>query len=54
MVYLGRDIKKGGDIAVKLEVAPERGSKLEHEYNVYQVISGIHGIPKMLWYGMEG
>jgi serine/threonine protein kinase len=39
---------------VKLEVALEWGSKLEHEYNVYRAISGISGIPKMLWYGMEG
>jgi hypothetical protein len=39
---------------VKLEVALEWASKLEHEYNVYQVISEIRGIPKMLWYGMEG
>lgn len=39
---------------MKLEVALEWGSKLEHEYNVYRAISGIRGIPKMLWYGMEG
>jgi len=40
---------------VKLEVALEwGGSRLECEYNIYWVISGIHGIPKMLWYGMEG
>ena len=39
---------------MKLEVALEWGSKLEHKYNVYQVISGMRGIPKMLWYGMEG
>lgn len=39
---------------MKLEVAREWGSKLEHEYSVYQAISGIRGIPKVLWYGMEG
>jgi hypothetical protein len=39
---------------VKLEVATEWGSKLDHEWNVYRAISGIRGIPKMLWYGMEG
>jgi hypothetical protein len=39
---------------VKLEVALEWGSKLDHEYNVYRAISGISGIPKVLWYGMEG
>jgi serine/threonine protein kinase len=39
---------------VKLEVALEWGSKLEREYDVYRAISGIRGIPKMLWYGMEG
>jgi len=39
---------------VKLEVDLEGGSKLECKYNIYQAISGIHGIPKMLWYGIEG
>ncbi len=40
---------------MKLEVALEwGGSRLEREYNVYRAISGIRGIPKMLWYGMEG
>jgi hypothetical protein len=43
-VYLGRDIKNGRDVAMKLEV-DQRGSKLDHEYNVYQAISGIRGIP---------
>ena len=50
----GKDIKKERDVAVKLEVALEWSSKLEREYNVYQAISGIRGIPKILWYGMEG
>ncbi|KAH9966915.1 kinase-like domain-containing protein [Russula compacta] len=54
MVYLGRDIKNGQDVAMKLEVALEWGSKLKHKYNVYWAISGIHEIPKMLWYRMEG
>jgi len=54
MVYLGRDIKKGQDVAVKLEVALEWGSKLNRKYNVYWATSGICGIPKMLWYGVEG
>jgi roadblock/LC7 domain-containing protein len=54
MVYLGRDIKKERDVAVKLEVALEGSSKLEREYDVYRAISGMRGIPKMLWYGMEG
>jgi hypothetical protein len=39
---------------VKLEAAQEWGSKLEHEYHVYRATSGIRGIPKMLWYGVEG
>jgi hypothetical protein len=54
MVYLGRDIKKGQDVAVKLEVAPEWSSKLKHKYHIYLAISKMCGIPKMLWYGMEG
>ncbi len=39
---------------MKLEVALERGSKLDRKYNIYQVTSGICGIPKMLWYRVEG
>jgi hypothetical protein len=39
---------------VKLEAAQEWGSKLEHKYHVYRATSGIRGIPKMLWYGVEG
>ena len=53
-VYLGKDIKKGHNVAVKLEDSLEWGSKLDHEYDVYQAISGMRGIPQMLWYGMEG
>jgi hypothetical protein len=53
-VYLGKDIKKGQDVAVKLEVAQEWDSRLEREHDVYQAMSGIRGIPKMLWYGVEG
>ena len=39
---------------MKLEVAPEWGSKLKREYKVYQAISGMHRVPKMLWHRMEG
>lgn len=39
---------------MKLEVALKWGSKLEREYHVYQAVSRIRGIPKMLWYGVEG
>ena len=53
-VYLRKDNKKGRDVAVKLEVALEWGLKLKHKYNIYWATSGICGIPKMLWYGMEG
>jgi hypothetical protein len=54
MVYLGRDIKKGGDVAVKLEIAMKWGSMLEHKCNVYWAILGIHRIPRMLWERVEG
>lgn len=29
-------------------------SNLDHEHDVYQATSGMRGIPKMLWYGIEG
>ena len=39
---------------MKLELAQEWGLKLKYKYNIYWAISEICGIPKMLWYGMEG
>jgi hypothetical protein len=51
---LGKDIKTEQDVALKLEVAQVSSSSLAHEYDVYQAISGLPGVPKVYWYGREG
>ena len=42
------------DVALKIGHAGSLPSKLSYEYEVYAVISGSAGIPKVLWYGKEG
>jgi hypothetical protein len=52
-VYLEKDIKTKKDVALKLKVTQDLSSKLSHEYNVYQAISGLPRTPKVHWYGRE-
>lgn len=56
-VYLGKDIKRGKEVALKVE--RHRGSHsdesdLFHEYEIYKEINGCQGISKVYWYGSEG
>ena len=56
-VYLGRDIRTGGDVALKIGYTGETGllsSGISHEYNVYTRIAGCTGTSPVLWYGKEG
>jgi len=59
-VYLGKDIKRGKEVALKVQRHEGSHSKdsddsnLFHEYNIYKEISGCQGIPKPFWYGSEG
>ena len=50
-VYLGRDIRTGGEVAVKIALSSD--STLGHEYRVYTSIAGSVGTPKLIWYGKE-
>ncbi|KAI9429591.1 ser/thr kinase [Lactarius indigo] len=52
-VYLGRDIKTGQDVALKLEPIQTQTPRLSHEHSVYKALSGVSGIPTMHWYGRE-
>jgi len=53
-VYLGKDIKMGVEVALKIRQVEHSPSKLSHEYNVYTVLAGSLGIAKVCWYGKEG
>jgi serine/threonine protein kinase len=52
-VYLGKDIRMGTDVALKIG-HPSLPSTLSHEYNVYTTLAGNIGIPQVFWYGKEG
>ena len=53
-VYLGRDIRTGAEVALKIGSAGGSPSRLNHEYNVYKNIAGSVGTSSVLWYGKEG
>jgi serine/threonine protein kinase len=52
-VYLGRDIRTGADVAIKIGYPGVRSSRLVHEYQVYTRIAGCAGTCSVLWYGKE-
>ena len=52
-VYLGRDIRTGGDVAIKIGYPDLRSSRLVHEHQVYTRIAGCTGTCPVLWYGKE-
>ena len=53
-VYLGRDIRTGADVALKIGSADQSTPKLKYKYDMYKNIAGIAGISSVLWYGYEG
>ncbi|KAH9981768.1 kinase-like domain-containing protein [Russula vinacea] len=48
-VYLGKDIKTGGEVAVKIGHIGFSPSKLSHEHDVYKKIAGSTGISPIHW-----
>ena len=52
-VYLGKDIKTGAEVTIKIEHIGFSPSKLSHEHNVYKKIAGGTGISPIHWYGKE-
>jgi hypothetical protein len=53
-VYLGKDIRTGAEIAVKIGCADLSSSRLSHEYSMYAELAGSAGISPVRWYGKEG
>jgi casein kinase I family protein HRR25 len=50
---LAHDFLSVQDVVVKLEPLNARHHFLEHEYHVYQKLSGVTGIPRVHWFGTE-
>ncbi|KAH9018754.1 kinase-like protein [Lactarius pseudohatsudake] len=53
-VFFARDVLLLQDVVIKLEPLKARQHFLEHEYHVYQKLSGGIGIPHVRWFGTEG
>ncbi|KAH8989312.1 kinase-like protein [Lactarius deliciosus] len=53
-VYLGRDIRIGTEIALKIGRADHLPSRLSHEYDVYSALGACAGVTPVHWYGKEG
>ena len=53
-VYIGKDIKKEKEVALKVERSGRSRSNLYHEYQIYKDLIGCPGISRAYWYGSEG
>ncbi|KAH9170335.1 kinase-like domain-containing protein [Lactarius sanguifluus] len=54
-IYVGKDIKTGAEIALKIGRADnDSPSTLHHEYDMYTALAGCAGISPVRWYGKEG
>jgi casein kinase I family protein HRR25 len=51
---LARNFLLVQDVVIKLEPQKARQHFLEHEYHVYQKLSGVTGILQVRWFGTEG
>ena len=52
-VYYGLDKKNNEEVAIKLEPISSRYNQLLYESKVYQILDGVTGIPKFIWYGKQ-
>ena len=50
-IYLGKDSKNNKNVAIKMEEKNNNYCYLENEYKIYNILSGIKGIPKVYWCG---
>jgi hypothetical protein len=51
--YLAHDLLSGQSIVIKLESIKSNNQTLEHEFNVYRMLCGGVGIPRVHWFGTE-
>ncbi|KAG6377814.1 hypothetical protein JVT61DRAFT_14588 [Boletus reticuloceps] len=52
-VYRAVNIFTNRSYAIKLELSINRGSSLEHKYEVLKFLGGSDGIPRIHWFGRE-
>lgn len=53
-VYLGVNISASEEVAVKLEPITVRHPQLAYESKVYRLLQEGVGIPKLIWFGLDG
>ncbi|XP_023212637.1 casein kinase I-like [Centruroides sculpturatus] len=52
-IFLGIDITNKERVAIKLEPREVKNPRLLYENNVYEILQGGNGIPRIRWYGEE-
>ncbi|OAA56725.1 casein kinase 1, delta subunit [Niveomyces insectorum RCEF 264] len=53
LVYLGTDLASGTEVAMKLSQDREEIGHLRKEKEIYDILAGGAGIPRVVWYGDE-
>ncbi|KAK4732583.1 hypothetical protein R3W88_025571 [Solanum pinnatisectum] len=53
-LYLGVNVQTEEEVAVKLESTKTEHPQLHYESNLYTLLQGGNGIPKVRWFGIEG
>ncbi|KAL3639780.1 Casein kinase 1-like protein 2 [Castilleja foliolosa] len=53
-IYLGTNIQKNEEVAIKLENVKTKHPQLLYESKLYKLLQGGTGIPNIRWFGVEG
>ena len=53
-IYAGEHVTTHDPVAIKLESVHSRAAQLMNESRAYKLLAGGVGIPKIMWYGVEG
>jgi len=50
-IFKGINIRTNEKVAIKIESISDEMKLLNHESNIYRLLSNIDGVPKIKWYG---
>jgi len=53
VIYMGRNIRTGENVAIKIEPIKSEILLLKNESNIYQYLRDCKGIPKVKWFGKD-
>jgi len=53
MVFLGTNVRTGGEVSIKLESIEAKLPQLLYEAKVCKLLQGCAGVPRVHWYGVE-